>query len=210
MLKRLMLATTVVAAFALVGRSAEAAFTNAEAWTAQLQAGPNQTLAPFPSYSLVTQDAFGTVGPTGFNTSGQLSGRYGCDSRIFPCSGAYRLTYELPFAIVGFRGDLVLQQAQTDVRPPLDVPLTRPGGGYAYTGFYGDLFDATSTIAFVWQPGLLSTDDFGTFTLSSAQVVLAPVPEPASALLLGGALLGAGLFHARPGRSGSRYFRVSR
>ena len=224
MLKGMILAAAAVAvSFASAAQRAEAAFTSADAWNAQLQAGPSQTLVPFPDYALVTQDAFGTVGPTQVDTSGQLRGSYGCDSRVNPCSGAYRLSYTLPFDIVGFSGTLLLRQFQTDVRPLLDVPLTRSAaGGFAYSGFYGDLFGPTNVITFLWSPGLLSTDDFGNIALTSAQVVLAPVPEPASALLLSGALLGvAGLSqrgrtwrHRRdgsgPGRGDSRYFSVSR
>lgn len=182
----------IAALLTLLGPRAEAAYTSSDAWAAQLQAGPSQSLVPFPSHTLVTQDAFGTTTPRQVNTSGQLSGNYGCNSAINPCSGAYRLTYTLPFDIIGFGGDLELRQFQTDFRPPLDVPLTRTFEGRAYSGFYGDLFSPTNTITFTWLPGLLSTDDFGNFALSSAQVVPAPVPEPASALALAGALLLAG------------------
>ena len=191
--KRLAL-VAAAALVALPGQRAEAAYTSSDAWASQLQAGPSQALVPFPSYTLVTQDAFGTTAPRQVNTSGQLSGNYGCNSAINPCSGAYRLTYTLPFDIVGFGGDLELRQVQTDFRPPLDVPLTRTLEGRAYSGFYGDLFSPTNTITITWLPGLLSTDDFGSFTLRSAQVVPAPVPEPASALALAGALLLAGWF----------------
>lgn len=161
---------------------ANAAYTNSSLFFSQVS---GQTIVSFPSYTITTQDSFGITGPLQVNTSGQLTGEYGCNSQIFPCSGAYRLTYTLPFAIIGFEGNLQYNQAYGHETPIFSVPLGVTSG-INYNGFYGDIFGPTNAISLVWRAGITSTDDSGYFTLSSASVVLAPavVPEPASIVLL--------------------------
>ena len=190
----------ILAATMLCGlaTAANAAYTDSSAFFAQVG---NQSLVSFPSYSLVTEDSFGIKAPVQVNTNGQLSGDYGCDSRVFPCSGAYRLTYTLPFDIIGFEGNLQYSQAYGQETPIFDVPLGNSGGGIRYNGFYGDIFGPTNTITLVWRAGITSTDDFGSFNLSSAAVIRAPaaVPEPASLAMLGLGIVAFGVVRRRSG-----------
>ena len=207
---RLTATVAAVVACCALARGAEAAYLARADWLAALPAQPSQTLLPFPGYSLVTQDAFGTTGPVQVNTSGQWTGQFGCDSRVFPCRGAYTATYLLPFAIIGYGGTLSYDFSQVGASPRiagLDVPTGEdPARGLTfndYNGFYGDFFAPTNVLTLSWPAGLRGTDDFTFFTLSSAQVVLAPVPEPSSLLLLGGVLGCARLLRRAIGASAS-------
>ena len=211
MFGRSALAATVaaVAAFA-PAQDAAAAYLVEAGWLAALAAQPSQALLPFPGYSVVTQDAFGTAASVQVNTSGRWAGRFGCDSRVFPCSGAYTATYTLPFAITGYAGTLSYDFSQAGFPPGisgLDVPdgsVPAPGLTLSdYNGFYGDLFAPTNVLTLTWPRGLRGTDDTTIFTLSSAQVVAAPIPEPSSLALLGGLLSSACVLRrgTRPARA---------
>lgn len=188
-------AAVVVALAVLVStpQKAEAAFLSSNDWLAALSSQPSQMLATFPSYSLVTEDAFAITGPVQVNTTGQWAGFFGCNSAVNPCLGAYRAAYTLPFEIIGYRGDLFYDFSDSSSGPPaiigLDVSDALGANPPTYTGFYGDFFAPTNTLLLSWPPGFVSTDDQTRFLLSSAQVVLAPVPEPSSLILLGGGLL---------------------
>lgn len=178
----------------LPSTNANAAYTDSNAFFAQLSSQPDQDLVSFPNYTLTTQDSFGIKTPVQITTSGQLTGEYGCNSLIFPCSGAFRLTYTLPFDIVGFEGTLQYRQAYGQETPIFSVPLGNTNN-INYNGFYGDLFSPTNTITLTWLSGINSTDDFGSFVLSSASVVraAAAVPEPASMAMLGFGLAALGM-----------------
>ncbi len=197
--KHTMLSTAALSTLlALTTTSANAAYTDSNAFFAQLSGQANQTLASFPSYTLTTQDSFGISAPMLINSSGQLSGSYGCNSGIYPCSGAYRLTYTLPFAIIGFEGNLQYRQAYGQETPIFSVPLGN-STNINYNGFYGEIFSPTNTITLTWQAGIVSTDDNGGFLLTSASVIPAStaVPEPASLATLGLSIVAFGMLRRK-------------
>ena len=128
--------------------------------------------------------------------AGQLGGNFGCVSFAWPCLGAHTITYNLPFEIIGLSGLLNLSVPNGQLSDVRFFEFARnsvapDGNPFRYNGFWGDIFAPTNTLTILWSPGVFNTDNFGGFTLSSAQVVRAtPVSEPASMTLFGAGLLG--------------------
>jgi hypothetical protein len=125
-------------------------------------------------------------------SAGQLAGRFECHPFFYGCLGATRITYTLPFEIVGLAGmlDLYVPNGQFSDVGFFEFPnlsLSPDGHPFRYTGFWATTFAPTNTLTINWRP----MDGFSNFTLSDAQVVRAVrVPEPATLMLLGTALLG--------------------
>ncbi len=197
------------------------AYLDEAAWNAAIGGAAT---SPFPAHVAVAQDAFATyargvpqevtytTGPFGppvtrtitwiLDTSaGQWGGSFACNSFAYPCLGAYRITYTLPFDIVGFAGTLV-QSLGTDLWPGLPFFETPEPACFApdatdpyydctrlplaFRGFYGATFAPTRSFSILWSAGLISADDAESFRLFGARVV--PAPEPASLPLLAAAL----------------------
>ena len=178
--------------------AAATVFLNGSDWTTALSGEPVEVL-PFPSYTAVSTDAFGTPGATGSHAGGggTFAGAFGCHSLIFPCSGAYQITYSLPFEIIGFGGQLAYDNGFLSTTPVFAVPLSPSN---SYDGFYGELFAATDELTLLWPAGLLSTDSFANFSFADAQVVRA-VTEPGPLLLLAFGLLVLGLHRVASARA---------
>jgi hypothetical protein len=140
----------------------------------------------FSEYSVRSQ-------PVPASTSaGQLAGRFECHPFVYGCLGAYRITYTLPFEIVGLAGMLDLyvpngRFSDVDFFEFASNSLSPDGHPFRYRGFWATTFAPTNTFTINWRP----MDGFSNFTLSEAQVVRAVrVPEPGTLALLGTALLG--------------------
>jgi hypothetical protein len=181
----------LAAAWGLPRGAAATVFLNAADWSTALSGEPVELLA-FPAYTAVSTDAFSTPGASGSHAGGggTFAGVFGCNSLIYPCSGAYQITYSLPFEIIGFGGQLAYNNGYLPTTPVFAVPLSPSNG---YDGFYGELFAPTDELTLLWSPGLLSTDSFANFNFANAQIVRA-VTEPAPLLLLTFGLLALG-FH---------------
>lgn len=155
-------------------------------------------LSPSPLYTAVSQDAFGSYDLNSGTVSslhgsapaaGRISGSFGCFGSTSQCFGAYQVTLTFPYAISGFAGQLnYFDQAATLGQPILNLPSSvfnapyvNGQSPYNYLGFYGETFAPTTTLSFVWGPGVppLSRDAFAFFDLQQA-VALVPVPEPSS------------------------------
>ncbi|MCR0982992.1 PEP-CTERM sorting domain-containing protein [Roseomonas populi] len=126
---------------------------------------------------------------------GGLGATFTCYSNIYPCLGSYRVTFTLPYQIIGLTGALHLA---ADYWPGPDF-MPELGGGKIVSGtawkdpqssyFFGALFDAPTNMFTVSWTGQAQTnlDLFASFALSNVQVVT--VPEPASSALLGVGLI---------------------
>lgn len=167
-----------------------------DAFASYAQGVPQQvtyTTAPGPGAPTVTRPITWTLD----TSEGQWRGNFACQSFAFPCLGAFRITYTLPFDIVGFAGTLT-QGLGFDRRADLsafEIPASTCAGPgstdphydcalspYLFRSFYGATFAPTNTISVLWSSGLVSADDTEFFRMTGARVV--PAPEPAALLLL--------------------------
>lgn len=164
------------------------AYLDAANWLAALPNAP-VLIEPFPSYVALRTDAFGTWSAPSSN-GGAFSGSFSCHSLVNPCSGAYQITYTLPFEIIGYEGTLHYNNGwYYDSTRVFPVPIDELR---LYNGFYGEIFGPTNTITLFWPPGLRSLDSFAAFDFGMPKVVRA-VPEPASSIILISGLLGLSL-----------------
>lgn len=170
------------------------AYLSAADWLAALPNTPI-VIESFPTYTTVVTDAFGSKGPFANNNGGEFTGNFFCNSAVYPCLGAFQITYTLPFEIIGFAGDLNYANGWYATTPVFPVPLSLNPYNQ-YHGFYGEIFDPTATITLVWKPGLISTDSFANFQFDLPVVVRA-VPEPAALFLFISGLLGLSLVTIR-------------
>ena len=105
----------VVIAIATARHAEAQDYLDASDWSAALPSEPIE-ITPFPTYTAVTSDAFGTPGHPGLigssgadsgGSGGSLTGSFGCYSPVYPCEGVVSITYTLPFQIVGFEGSRI-------------------------------------------------------------------------------------------------------
>jgi hypothetical protein len=130
---------------------------------------------------------FRTAVPAPSISRNQLSGAFTCSPSADECVGVREITWTFPVAIWGLAGFLEARTTSEVGMDPLPGVEAVRGGQFPYRGFYAIVFDTpTDTLTLSWR----ATDDGYSFRLAPSEVAapagtIIPVPEPASALLLG-------------------------